>query len=512
MHDCSRLGWLLGGGLLFRSLIAYFLPPGFDEAYYFLYTQHLEWSYFDHPLAVAWTTGVGVWLTGIVSPLTIRIGALGLFTGSLWLLYATGRWLFGERAGWLSGAIASLCPLFFLTFGTLTAPDNALIFFWSATLFLSAQEFFPVRAKPYQPTVRLAWIGMMVGLACLSKYHGFLLGLALLCFCLGSHNHRCIFRSVWAGIGVGLFTLSLLPILYWNSYHGWISFQFQLSDRFAAETASYSLMNLCGVLLAEFGFLFPTVGLPLWWISLKALFTLPQPPVQRTKVSFVLWSGLPVAAGFTLLGGWTQIYPAWPAPGLWTLTLLLGYAAADWSRSRVSRWLKSTGLVIGTLLLFALAHITLGTLQKPSEYAILGGIVSPQQDPSTALIDTWQLRQQFELADFKRAIAATDFIVTDDLWLSGYVAMALPPAVRRVVTSFTPDPRGHAFWFDAADWLGKDALLISLNNLNDLELDTSFFQSVTPLLQIETQRGGATTQTFFIYWAHSLRQPYPYPY
>ena len=507
MRDRSRLGWLLGGGLLFRSLIAYFLPPGFDEAYYFLYTQHLEWSYFDHPLAVALTTGMGIWLTGMVSPLTIRIGALGLFTGSLWLLYATGRQLFGERAGWLSGAIASLCPLFFLTFGTLTAPDNALIFFWSATLYLCAQEFFPNRA-PYRPTARLTLIGLMVGLACLSKYHGFLLGLTLVCFCLRSAEHRCAFRSIWAGIGVGLFALSLFPIIYWNSQHSWISFQFQLSDRFAAEAAGYSLMGLLGVLLAEVGFLFPTLGLPLWWISLEALFT----SVQLSKVSFVLWNGLPIAIGFTLLGGWTQIYPAWPAPGLWTLTLLLGYAAADWPPPQVSRWLKGTGLIIGTLLLFALTHITLGTLQKPSEYAILGGIVSPQQDPSTALIDTQQLRQQFESADFERAIAATDFIVTDDLWLSGYIAMALPASIHRTVTSFTPDPRGHAFWFDSSDWLGKDALLISLNDLDSLALETSFFQSVAPLLQLKTQRGSATTQTFFIYRAHALTRPYPYPY
>lgn len=513
MCDRSRLGWLLGGGLLFRSLIAYFLPPGFDEAYYFLYAQHLDWSYFDHPLAVALTTGVGVWLTGLVSPLTIRIGALGFFTGSLWLLYATGRSLFGERAGWLSGAVASLCPLFFLTFGTLSAPDNALIFFWSAALYLCAQEFFP--HQPYRPTARLALIGLTVGLACLSKYHGGLLGLGLVCFCLSSPYHRCALRSAQAGLGLVLFGLCLVPIVYWNSHHGWISFQFQLCDRFAAKSAGYSLVNLMGVLLAEAGLLFPTLGLPLGWISLKALFSLPQQTVQRSKIQLVLWSGLPVAAGFTLLGGWTQIYPAWPAPGLWTLTLLLGRAAAHWSPMQVSHWLKGSGLIVGTLLLFALTHITLGTLQKPGEYAILGGMVSPQQDPSTALIDTRQLRRQFESAEFGRAIATTDFIVTDDLWLSGYIAMALPTAVHRVVTSFTPDPRGHAFWFNPSDWLGKDALMISLKDFSQpktSESGTSYFRSVTPLLQLKTQRGSATTQTFFIYRANHLLRPYPYPY
>jgi len=39
-------------GLLFR-VIAFWLYPGFDEAYYYLYSLHLDWSYFDHPVLVA---------------------------------------------------------------------------------------------------------------------------------------------------------------------------------------------------------------------------------------------------------------------------------------------------------------------------------------------------------------------------------------------------------------------------------------------------------------------------
>lgn len=65
---------LLVGGLLFRSAIAFWLYPTFDEAYYYLYTLHLDWSYFDHPVFVALTTGFGPWLTGVVSQFTIRLG------------------------------------------------------------------------------------------------------------------------------------------------------------------------------------------------------------------------------------------------------------------------------------------------------------------------------------------------------------------------------------------------------------------------------------------------------
>lgn len=515
LSDRAKLWGLLLSGLIFRGTIAYFLPPGFDEAYYFLYTRHLDWSYFDHPLAVAFTTGVGVWLTGMVSPFTLRIGALALFTGSLWLLHETGRWLFGPRAGWLSTAVASLSPLFVLTFGTLTAPDNALIVCWSLALYLCAQEFFPPDDGPYRPTAKLTAIALVIGLACLSKYHGFLLGLSLVCFCLSSHRHRCALRSRWMGMGLLLFGLCLVPILSWNSRHEWISFQFQLAGRFAGQANSYSLTDGLGVFLAEIGFLFPTLGLPLWWVSIKVLLKRLSQAVSP-RVALVLWCGLPVAVGFTLLGGLTRVYPAWPAPGLWSLTLLLGHTAASWPKAQVRRWLLGTGLAVGIVLLFALTHITLGTLQTPGKYALFGGFVTPEQDPSTALIDTKQLRQQFMQSDeLLAAISTTDFIFTQAFWLSGYVAIALPPSTDLPVTSFTQDPRGHAFWFDSQDWLGKDALFVSIADFSQVAAVaaiTPYFQAVTPLMQLTTQRGGTKTETFYLYRAHRLIRPYLYPY
>ena len=74
----------------------------FDEAYYYLYSLHLDWSYFDHPLLVALTTGFGPWLTGVVSQFTIRLGTLIGYTGSLLLLYLTCRRLFSPKAAYLT--------------------------------------------------------------------------------------------------------------------------------------------------------------------------------------------------------------------------------------------------------------------------------------------------------------------------------------------------------------------------------------------------------------------------
>lgn len=534
-NPLTRLEQLLLSGLLFRGVIAYFLPVGFDEAYYFLYTQNLDWSYFDHPPAVAITTGLGIWIIGAATPFTLRLCALILFTASLWLLYTTGKWLFGARVGLISCVIASLIPLFILSFGILTAPDNALIFFWSLALSLCAREFFADsrNAWSYCPSARIVLIAITIGLACLSKYHGFLLGLGLVGFCLTSQPHRAALKSKWLAYGCLAFGLTLFPLLYWNASHNWISFQFQLGDRFLEygdSSNSYSLGLLLGTVLAQLGYLFPSMALPLWWAMIKALlnrlsFRRASPYTSRltiqrqianSKVNFLLWSGLPVAFGFTLIGGATHTFPAWPAPGLWSLVILLAYTASSWTQTKVRRWLMTSAWTIGVLLMFALTHITLGTLQKPSEYALLGGVVSIKQDPSTELIDVMQLRRLFNGSDeFKAAIASVDFVLTSEYWLSGYLALAMPKDASLPVSSFTSDPRGHAFWFEPEQWMGKDALFVSLDrNSRREEVDaiTPYFSSLTLLTQIATQRGGETSETFYLYSAKNLRQPYPFPY
>ena len=45
---------LLGILLVLRAVMAGLLPLTADEAYYWLWSQHLAWGYFDHPPMIAW--------------------------------------------------------------------------------------------------------------------------------------------------------------------------------------------------------------------------------------------------------------------------------------------------------------------------------------------------------------------------------------------------------------------------------------------------------------------------
>ncbi|PSN19873.1 4-amino-4-deoxy-L-arabinose transferase [filamentous cyanobacterium CCP5] len=530
---------LLLGGLLVRLVIATSLFPGFDEAYYYLYSRHLSWSYFDHPPLVALSTGVGWWLTGIISPLTIRLGAVFLYLGTLGLFYWTGKRLFSPAVGQMAVAIATLIPLFTLGFGVLTSPDNSLIFFWTATLALAVWEFAPQSPQhaDYRPSWRLALFGLTVGLACLSKYHGFVLGLSLVGFCLTSRPYRRVFTSPWLALALLLFGLTLFPLLYWNAQHDWISFQFQLSMRFdGGEPSRFSLLQLVGYWLIHIAYLFPAFGFPLWYVTTQQCWwqwqrwwRFPgrtQQPGEAlgqaagpSTYALLLWLSLPITLGFTLLGGFQQILPAWPAPGFWGLTLLLAERAALAQQTRprlVRRWLWGSGWVLLPLLLLALLHITTGTFQKPGQYSLVG-LMPPSQDASIELINVQQLRQRIAQSPaIMAALEQSAFVFTNEYYLGGYLAMAIHPLQALPITCFSQDPRGFAFWFDQSEWLGQNALYATLKRFdqqptiaNDYR---SQFERLDYLGEVALLRGGVEVEWMHFYRASRFKQPYTYPY
>lgn len=516
---------ILLGGLLVRTAIALWLFPGFDETYYYLYAINLDWSYFDHPVLVALTTGFGTWITGDVSQFTIRLGSLLLYLGSLGFLYRAGTRLFSEPAAVLTLAIASLVPIFQVGFGVLTLPDSPLMFFWAAALYLGAVEFFG-EPGAYRPSYRLAVISLLVGLACLGKYHGFILGGGLLGFCLTSPPHRRALASPWTALGLILFGLSLFPVLFWNAQHDWISFRFQSAR--GVPDGGYRPLEVLGTFLAGVGYLFPTIGFPLWWVSLKTLWQqwMPDPSHLsagvdlRLKQRFILWLSLPLILGFALMAGYTQVLPTWQMPGFWTATLLLGQWAETWqarSPRQVRRWLVGTGVATIVALAVALLHVATGTLQKPSQYAIFGGFIPPEQDPSTQLVDIQQLRRGFaESPQLRDALRDASFVFTNRYYLAGQVGMALVPLYPRPITCFDDDLRGMAFWSHPDEWLGQDGLYITTREFQRrnslLASYRTYFESLEEIGTVPIRRGGAITEVFSIYRGKRLLKPYPRPY
>jgi len=511
-------------GLLTRLVIANFLPPGFDETYYYNYTLYPNLSYFDHPPLVSLVTGFGVWLTGEVSQLTIRLGSVILYTGTLVFVYLTSAKLFSIKTATLTLAIATSIPFFQVGFGTLILPDSPLMFFWAASLYVATYEFFK-DSEIYMPSSKLAIVGALVGLAFLGKYHGLLLGLGFIGFCLFSSNQRKALVSIWSLLGLGLFLLVISPVVIWNYQNNWVSFLFQ-STR-AIPAVGYRLDNLLVTFLAGIGYLFPTFGLAIWWTNFKALgqiitgskyriFNLKLTSEQQKQL-LILAVSLPVFVGFTFMGGYRQILPSWHMPGFFGATLILGHQAAiaqERNPKLVRNWLWGSGVAVMIILGLALSHVVGGIVQKGGNAAILGGFWAAKDDPSTQLIDVNQIRQAFLNSPVLKAeLAKSKYIFSNNFFVSGQVGMAIAPITDAPITCFDADLRGFAFWESDAKWLGQDGLYITFELFEEpMSKYDGYFESITKLADIPIVRGGEVVQIFNVYRTSKLLRVYPRPY
>src|SRR5438093_4633405 len=95
--------WLIVGTTIFRGIIGATIPLIDDEAYYWLWARHLDWSYLDHPPMIAYivflTTRFGddaIW---------IRLGALLIGAATTYALFLLGRELFSSRTGFIAAVL-----------------------------------------------------------------------------------------------------------------------------------------------------------------------------------------------------------------------------------------------------------------------------------------------------------------------------------------------------------------------------------------------------------------------
>src|SRR5262245_20259146 len=219
---------------LLRAALAATTELSDDEAYYRLWALAPALSYLDHPPMVAWLIAAGQGILGD-TPLGIRLAAVVTsLVGSL-VLWRTVSLLFGPDVAQRAVAFALAMPLLSVG-GIIITPDLPSVLFWGLTGWAMAELY-----VSGNPNWWLA-VGLFSGLGLLSKYTNLFVGAGILIWLIGLKANWRWFRSwqLWVG---GAISLALtLPVIVWNSEHGWASFSKQFGRVVREETFAPSYL------------------------------------------------------------------------------------------------------------------------------------------------------------------------------------------------------------------------------------------------------------------------------
>src|SRR5258708_38120534 len=102
-------------GTLVRLFFGMLLSPFPDETYYWDWSRHLAFGYYDHPPVIAWLIAAGNWLAGLfganASPLAIRLFPVIAGGGSSCFSPPVASPVGGVGAAGTGAALTALMPL-----------------------------------------------------------------------------------------------------------------------------------------------------------------------------------------------------------------------------------------------------------------------------------------------------------------------------------------------------------------------------------------------------------------
>jgi 4-amino-4-deoxy-L-arabinose transferase-like glycosyltransferase len=213
-----------------------------DEAYYWVYSQYMNWGFFDHPPLVA------VWVTIsdflFTEELGVRFFSAISFSLMMYLVWVTIDHPSKNKYSWLF-LLLFLSTALLNVYGFITTPDTPLLFFFS--LFLWAYKLYLTKKNTLVYFIlSIAITGMMY-----SKYQGI-----LVIFFIFLSNWKLVKDyKIWlACFGALIF---YMPHMYWQYINDFPSIRYHLYERASVATYKfeYTLMHIVNA-IAILGFTF----------------------------------------------------------------------------------------------------------------------------------------------------------------------------------------------------------------------------------------------------------------
>jgi len=331
---------------LVRLIISFTVELGNDEVYYWTYSQHLQWNYFDHPPMIALLIRLFTLNLQLESfPVFLRLGSLFCSALSTYFLYRLTREIHNARAGYLAALMYTGSLYASVIAGLMIMPDSPQMVFWTLSLW--------ALVRIQKENSWKAWIGfgLFSGLCILSKVHGAFLWIGWLAYLLSFQRKAFFSPKMYASLFITLLLSS--PIFIWNFLNDFITYRFH-SERVQIGKSGVSLLfflrELSGQILYNNPVLVFLGIISIYWFrnfkgDLKA---------KKVLVLFN-WIALPMILTVLAISLFRETLPHWAGPAYITLMPLTAiYFETHKDRKKVS-W--PIPLAIGLILLFLMATV-----------------------------------------------------------------------------------------------------------------------------------------------------------
>lgn len=492
-RDTTPIGflfWFLLACTMIRFVFVFTTPPLGAEIYYWEWSKHLAWGYFDHPPLVAYLIALFTRI-GSDSAIPLKLAAIcaGLLTTMIF--YHLARDMFGKAVAATAACVIQVIP-FFAAVNVFTVPDTPLGVFWTLTL------FYVYRATKEDNGRYWYAVGVALGLAMLSKYHAFLLFPCVFLFLvLSSRSRKWLIRKepyVGAAIAVALFS----PNLFWNVNRGLITFRFLLGERH--DPSEFSLEGAAYFVAGFVVFLSPLFAV----LVLRLIPQLFMRAFARSDDRYLLLlaTSIPVLFFFGALSPFIKISSHWPAVGYLSLSLAAVAALLDPPAPRslyfTQRFPKMSIAFSAVILL--VAHIGPVVIMALPPAITVGGFTIPVASNRVYKeLHGWNelgAAVQDEMKNMPDA--ERTFVITNSYRFASQIRFYTGSTVIAQTTG-QKSPKQYGLWHGRYDLEGWDAIFIDKKSRERYrEGLREQFNEVKEFEPMEIKKHGRVIRVFYI--------------
>lgn len=441
-----------------------------DEAYYWLWSKHLDISYFDHPPIVAYLIKISTSLFGATSIGVRFFGAVSIAVVSVFTYLISKELFDDEEKAVLAVLILNIIPVIYLA-GNMMLPDMPMLMFYTIGIYIFI--------KIVKQENKNLWylFGIVCGLGMLSKYNMVLIFASILLYCIISKKERFWFARKEPYLAVIIAFLIFSPVFIWNNSNNWASFGFHLYGRHS-HTLSIKPHLVSQFLGSQLALVSPVIFVGFFIAVFRNL--------RDTRVRLLALFSLPVFLLFFGVSFISQTKVHWAAMAYIPMTVIFA------NKIKLTNLWKFGGLGI------ALALSILITVQ--SFYPVIP--LKPKVDITTDMYG-WDIAAKEVNAIYSELDKEKWFLFSNRYQLSSQLEFYLKSDIY--VYSLASKTEQYDFWKDKNLLKGKNGIFVTHSFYKREPENLYNFDKTELIKEINIYRRGEIYRTFFIYKCYNYQ-------